>query len=259
MKTGRAGRPGARSLLLLAVVLALAACGGSSSKTTGPNAPTSFNFGSNDPRRATAFGDSITVGVLDLRVRGNLTTSSNYPAVLQGMLQGLDPAWRVVNRGVGGERTAGGFRRFSSVLAADHPGFVLIMEGTNDASEEDDPAFIAANLDAMVGQAQDNHTIPILGTIPPNFRNDPQARAIIDEANVLIRNIAQARGIVLAEIFNGMNDRTLFGIAPDRDPIHPNERGYGVMAGIWFGAMRQAIPPSAAPPPMAQKQRRARR
>ena len=39
-----------------------------------------------------------------------------------------------------------------------------------------------------------------------------------------------------------MNNRDLFGISPDRDPIHPNEQGYRVMADIWFQAMMQATP-----------------
>ena len=44
---------------------------------------------------------------------------------------------------------------------------------------------------------------------------------------------------------NGMNQRDLFGIAPDRDPLHPNEHGYAVMADIWYNAMLQAIPGGA--------------
>ena len=42
-----------------------------------------------------------------------------------------------------------------------------------------------------------------------------------------------------------MNNRSLFGVAPGRDPLHPNEQGYAVMADIWFQAMLQAIPGGA--------------
>jgi lysophospholipase L1-like esterase len=104
------------------------------------------------------------------------------------------------------------------------------MEGTNNASRCDDPAFIAGALRTIVERAKANKTVPLLGTIPPNFRNDPCAHDVIDSANGLIRGLASAEGIVLAEIFNGMNDRNLFGLAPDRDPLHPNEQGYPVMA-----------------------------
>ena len=53
-----------------------------------------------------------------------------------------------------------------------------------------------------------------------------------------------------------MNDRSLFGLRPDTDPLHPNEQGYSVMAGTWFSAMQRAIPaarsasaPATPPPP----------
>ena len=32
----------------------------------------------------------------------------------------------------------------------------------------------------MVQRAKANRTVPLLGTIPPNFRNDPGARDVID-------------------------------------------------------------------------------
>jgi lysophospholipase L1-like esterase len=124
------------------------------------------------------------------------------------------------------------------------------MEGTNDASDDISPGAIVNNLESMVLQAKGNHSIPILATIPPNFRNDLNARDIIDKANNLIRDLVKQQRIVLAEMFNGMNKRELWGQAPDRDPLHPNEQGYSVMAGIWFEAMKRAVPGgSLAPPP----------
>ena len=245
-----AWRAAAAGGLLGVVLLTVAACGGGSNSTgssASGSTPSSFDFGSNDARKAAAFGDSITLGVLEeKKVRSKLQTSNSYPSVLQSMLRGLDPAWRVVNRGVGGERTGAGVSRFPAVLTIDRPGFALIMEGTNDADAGGDAPAIVANLESMVLAAQGNRTIPIIGTIPPNFRNDPGARATVDQANAMIRAMAQRRGVVLAEIFNGMNDRSLFGQAPDRDPLHPNDRGYQVMAGIWFDAMQRAVPQGTA-------------
>ena len=66
--------------------------------------------------------------------------------------------------------------------------------------------------------------------------------AIIAEANASIHALAQGSGIVVAEVFDGMNQRDLFGISPDRDPIHPNEQGYRVLADIWLQALMQAVP-----------------
>jgi acyl-CoA thioesterase-1 len=234
-----------RDVCLALALLAAAGCGGgkSSSTSSSSQAASDFDFGNNDPRKATAFGDSITYGFLDQQRRGfRLTTSNNYPSILQGKLQSLDPAWRVINRGVGGEHSGEGAARLPSILRLDRPGFVLIMEGTNDAHQCMDSIALVNNLRSMVQAAVANKTIPIIGTIPPSFRNNPCADDIITEANINIHSLASASNIVVAEIFDGMNQRELFGISPDRDPIHPNEQGYRVMADIWYTAMLQAIP-----------------
>jgi lysophospholipase L1-like esterase len=227
------------------VFLAASGCGGGSSSSTSASS-TAVDFGQNNPMKVTAFGDSITQGVLELQRRGlGLSTSSNYPALLQGKLKAVDPAWVVVNRGVGGEETRGGAARLPGVLAADRPGFVLIMEGANDATDCLDAGSIASNLRTMVQTAKANKTVPIIGTVTPNFRNDPCARDVVSQVNVEVRNIASSEDIVLAEIFDGMNDRSLFGQSPSRDPLHPNEAGYAVMADIWYQAMQRAVPGSA--------------
>jgi acyl-CoA thioesterase-1 len=236
----------------LALLAADGCKGGSSSSTTASSA---IDFGSNNPLKVTAFGDSITQGVLELQRRDlGLSTSNNYPALLQGKLKALDPAWVVVNRGVGGEETSSGAARFPGVLSLDRPGFVLIMEGANDATDCLDAGFIAANLRSMVQTAKANKTVPIIGTLTPNFRNDPCARDVVSKVNVEVRNIASSEDIILAEIFEGMNDRSLFGQSPSRDPLHPNDRGYAVMADIWYQAMLKTIP--STPPTVALRRRR---
>lgn len=241
---------GARlALVSLLLLVGLGACGhggdstGPSTTSTNGVNPASFNFGSNNPRVASAFGDSITFGVLELKLRSlGLTTSNNYPANLQRLLQGLDPAWVVLNRGVPGETTAGGLSRIGSVLRGDRPGVLLLMEGTNDSSACDSSDSIVANLQSMVQQAKANRTLVIIGTIPPNFRTPYCAQDVIDNANTKIHGMAAAEGIPVAEIFDGMNNRSLFGVAPDRDPLHPNDQGYQVMANIWFAAMKANVP-----------------
>lgn len=248
-----------RSALVILAALAVAACGGGGGGTgpsgSGTRVPAGFDFGANDPRKATAFGDSITQGELGQRgLRPRIlfrVTSANYPNQLQEMLRGLDPAWRVVNRGVGGETTSVGVRRFGGVLAADHPGFVLVMEGTNDAERGEDASTIVGNLESMVSQAEGNHSVPIIGTLPPIFRNDPRGQGTVLAANEQIRALATARRITLAEVFDGMNDRSLFATPEEgvTDPLHPNERGYGVLAGIWFDALQRTVPPTPRPPP----------
>jgi lysophospholipase L1-like esterase len=232
-------------------LLAAVGCSSHNSSSSSTSASTSqtatnFDFGNNDPKKVVAFGDSITFGTLELKRRGfRLDTSNNYPNILQGQLKRLDPAWQVINRGRGGEHSYEGAARINTVLQSDRPGFILIMEGTNDAHQCQDSVVLINSLRSMVRAAKANKTIPIIGTIPPSFRNNPCADDIIDEANGNIRALAGAENIVLAEIFNGMNHRDLFGLGADRDPLHPNEQGYAVMANIWYQAILQAVPGGA--------------
>ena len=243
MRPAQASARRAAWLIVLALALGLVGCGHSSDSTGPTTTAASGDFGANNSRLVAAFGDSITQGVLEeRRIGASLETSNNYPTVLQGLLQRLDPAWRVVNRGRGGEVVQDGATRIDDVLHSDRPGFILIMEGTNNASRCDEAGFIVERLRQMVERAKRNKTIPVLGTIPPNFRNDSCAHDVIDAANQLIRGLAAAEGAELADIFAGMNNRALFGLTPDRDPLHPNEAGYRVMANIWLGALKQVIP-----------------
>jgi len=239
--------------LCFGVALLAAGCGGKSSSSTSASASSSttqaasFDFGSNDPRKVVAFGDSITFGVLELRRRGlGLNTSNNYPNLLQAKLKRLDSAWQVINEGKPGEHSFEGAARIGDVLRSDKPGYILIMEGANDAQQCDDTATLVNSLLSMVRSAKANKTIPIIGTITPSFRNNPCASDTIDDANAGIRGMAAAQNVVLAEIFNGMNQRELFGQSPDRDPLHPNDQGYAVMADIWYNALLQAIPGGVA-------------
>ena len=110
------------------------------------------DFGANFPGRIVAIGDSITEGFLGDGTCANPGCDANrpYPAALQILLQARRPGVTVLNRGRGGETTEGGAARLPSVLSADRPGFVLIMEGTNDATFRQDPDQIVENLRMMI-------------------------------------------------------------------------------------------------------------
>ena len=152
-----------------------------------------------------------------------LITSNNYPNILQGKLKGLDPAWSVVNRGVGGEVTSEGLGRIRSTLNIDKPGFVLIMEGTNDASRCGNSSVTANNLRGMVQIAKANKSIPIIGTIPPNFRTNTCPDAFLGDVNNQIHAFADAENVTVAEIHDGMNNRSPLRPLPGPGPA-PSER-----------------------------------
>ena len=191
-----------------------------------------------DPRVIVAFGDSITLGVL----ADAPLAERPYPAGVQIQLDSLRPGFTVLNHGVGGETTDFGLARLPGVLAAQRPAIVLIMEGTNDATFEFDPAFIVANLRQMVQLAKASAAIPILGAIPPNFRPfAPEARAILAAVNAQLPALALEEGIRFVDTFSALNDEGLFG----SDQLHPTQVGYDVLAAAWLPAVVAAIDAAA--------------
>jgi lysophospholipase L1-like esterase len=80
-----------------------------------------------------AFGDSITAGAISLVPFITLAPADTYPAKLEEALRARYPSQEIVvlNRGFGGEQTNRGATRLPTVLDADHPQVVLILEGVN--------------------------------------------------------------------------------------------------------------------------------
>jgi acyl-CoA thioesterase I len=196
-------------------------------------------FDGNDPDVVVAIGDSITLGVLGGPDCPNpdCVADRPYPAALQGLLQPRYPRLEIENAGRGGETTEQGLDRLPGVLASSHPGFVLIMEGTNDATFHFDPSVIVANLRAMVQVAKAHSTIPILGSIVPNFRDAPDAKAILSQVNAMLPGVAAVEDVLFVDTFGPMNNGGLFG----DDRLHPTQAGYDVLGSAWAPALTAAI------------------
>jgi lysophospholipase L1-like esterase len=195
------------------------------------------DFGANNPFVIVAFGDSVTAGVLGDPPRG--PAARPYPAGLQLSLNARRPGFTVLNRGRGGEGTDASVDRIPSVLAADRPGFVLIMEGTNDAIAGATAGSIVANLREMVRLAKASRTVPLLGAILPHM-SDPAAQAIVQSVNAQLPAVAAEEGARFVDTFAAMNDAGLFGA----DGFHPNQTGYDTLAAAWLPAVLDAIEPS---------------
>ncbi|HEV8673643.1 MAG TPA: SGNH/GDSL hydrolase family protein [Methylomirabilota bacterium] len=214
--------------LLCAVALG---CGGRSSQPTGPTQPVSF--GDNDPARVTAIGDSITAG--------NEEAGTPYPSRLEAMLRGRNPHARVNNRGVGGQRTTEGLASVNQALAVDRPGFLLIMEGTNDVRTGLSVDAAANNLREMVRRAKGNQTVPVLATVPRQVGPSSNFEDGVVALNTLIRRIAADERIALADVFSALPDASFF----IGDGLHPNDKGNQTIAEVFDQALTRAGYPAA--------------
>ncbi|HET9293665.1 MAG TPA: arylesterase [Gemmatimonadales bacterium] len=153
-----------------------------------------------------------------------------YPAVLQHMIDSAGYDYRVLNRGVSGETSAGAAKRAAWLLQ--QPVAVLVLEtGGNDGLRGLDPGELRANIQAVIDLARSRNPAPeilLLGMeAPPNLGASYTSR--FREA---YRAVAAANSIPLVPF-------VLEGVAGvdslnQADGIHPTPEGHRRMAGnIW--------------------------
>ncbi len=161
------------------------------------------------------FGDSLTFGT-------GASAGMDYPSQLAGMT-GLE----IVNKGVPGDTTADALMRLERDVLSQSPRIVLITLGGNDLKNHmpADKAF--ENLKVIIEAVQERGALVVVGGIDiPLFGKGFAGRyeQVCAETGALcIPNIYE-------DIF-GSHDLM-------SDPIHPNDRGYQIMAERFYETIR---------------------
>lgn len=164
-----------------------------------------------------AFGDSLTYG-------SGAGETESYPAQLERLI-----GRRVVGAGVPGEVTAQALARLPAMLDEHSPRLVLLCIGGNDFLRRLGNRQAEDNVRAMVKLARGRGiAVLLIGTPEPGFSVTPPA---------FYAAIAQEFGLpyeadVVGEV---LRDARL-----KADPIHPNARGYRVIAERIAGTLKQS-------------------
>jgi lysophospholipase L1-like esterase len=154
-----------------------------------------------------AFGDSLTYGT-------GAGESESYPAQLEQLI-----GRRVVRSGVPGEVTAQALARLPEMLDEHSPKLLLLCIGGNDFLRRLGNPQAEANVRAMVKLARSRGVeVVLIGTPEPGFSVAPPPfyAAIAKEFRLPYED---------AVIGNVLKDNAL-----KSDPIHPNARGYRIIA-----------------------------
>ena len=201
--------------------------------------PVTLPIGANKPNTYMAFGDSITVG-------DGSRDGTGYRQLLENQLRATLGGARVVNQGVEATHTDAGAARIGLSLARNRPAYTLILYGTNDWNETECKASFACstvdNLRIMLRSVKGASSLPVLATIIPGnpaYPQVPQQRNDwVHATDVEIRALARDEGALLVDLeaaFLAQGDLTqLFA-----DHIHPNDRGYQIMAEEFFKAITE--------------------
>ena len=195
-----------RLALFWVVAVALAGCGDSAKLASlAPDAA------------VLAFGDSLTYGT-------GAAESESYPAQLERLI-----GRRVVRAGVPGEVSAQALARLPETLEEYQPKLLVLCIGGNDFLRNFGQDQVAANVRAMIRLAKDRGAdVVLVGTpekglllTPPKFYAE-----IAREFRI------PYEGKVVGEI---LRDAAL-----KSDPIHPNARGYRLIAERIAKLMQQS-------------------
>jgi lysophospholipase L1-like esterase len=179
----------------------------------------SHDFGDNDPNVVVALGDSITAGY-----PGGLVP---YPAILSSMI-----AKNVVNAGVGGHTSGEAAARAAGLLNRYHPGYLIILIGSNDAILGIDPRTTSSRIRNIIGLARSRQTVPILSTLPPMYGPHSVFAGQAEAINAAICALAAEEGVQLVNAAAYLDSETYF----QSDGLHPNQEGHQRLATAFANA-----------------------
>jgi len=183
---------------------------------------------------------------------GDSMTEAGYPKFLRSILKGEGIRTKVINQGRSGFNSKEYLiflRKNKTVLADNHPDFVLLQLGTNDVRTDHDrtPADeFYANMKEIIRLFRDFKTRTgknsriLLATIPPVPGDTPvpftpdSAERVKREINPLILKLATEEKISLVDNFS------VFLHSPHLLPeVHPSDQGYEALAQNWFAALKK--------------------
>lgn len=173
-------------------------------------------------------------------------------SITEGWLQ-LDPDFfkdkPYINRGISGQTTPQMLVRFRQDVVNLKPKVVVILAGTNDIAGNTGPStleMIADNIASMAEIAKANNIKVILCSVLPAYDYpwkpglNPSKKII--ELNKWIKDYSIKNEIVYADYFSAMVDENN-GLRKEysEDGVHPNLRGYKVMAPIIENVIQRVI------------------
>jgi lysophospholipase L1-like esterase len=169
---------------------------------------------------------------------------------------GFFPGKPYVDRGISGQTTPQMLLRFRPDVIDLHPAVVVILAGTNDIAGNTGPMTneeIQGNLASMSELAHAHNIRVVLGSVTPvsgyhvaspaavpQTTSRPMAR--IRALNEWLKTYAAAHGDVYLDYFSGMTDGSgLLREELSEDDLHPNAKGYAVMAPLAEAAIARAL------------------
>lgn len=170
---------------------------------------------------------------------------------------GFFPGKPYIDRGIGGQTTPQMLIRFRPDVIALQPKVVVILAGTNDIAGNTGPMALAAiedNLTSMFDLAHANGIRVVIASLLPisDYEKNKDGQAIIQSKqrppeqivslNAWMQKYAAAHGGIYLDYYSAMADEKGFLKEElSEDGLHPNQKGYDVMAPLAEQAVAMAL------------------
>jgi lysophospholipase L1-like esterase len=193
-----------------------------------------------------ALGDSTTAGTPGFKspIEAPPDGTGNVESQYAYWLLKTHPDWRVLNRGINGERSDQIRARFARDAAQPKPAVVVIIAGVNDVYQGRSAETVERELEAMYDAARAAKIAVVAGTIIPYNTASADANARMHAINEWIRAYAASHpdAVVLCDTraavaAPGQPDR----LVSSPDGLHPSPDGYKLMANALEPAIRAAL------------------
>lgn len=181
-----------------------------------------------EQRTILILGDSLSAGY-------GLAQGTGWASLLEKKLQQLpqkNPGridYSVQNASISGETTQGGRNRLAALLQQYQPHILILALGANDGLRGFPLSNTRQNLNAMIQQAQHNHTKVLLvgAQLPPNY-----GKSYVNEFSHMYLQLAKQQKIALApSILAGLSDTAKYF---QEDRLHPNQLAQEkILATLW--------------------------
>jgi lysophospholipase L1-like esterase len=154
-----------------------------------------------------------------------------------------------INRGISGQTTPQMLIRFRQDVIHLKPKVVHILAGINDVAGNTGPStleMIEDNISSMCEIARANDIEVILCSVLPaaEFPWNPNVQPAdkVIALNEWLRDYADSNKLIYLDYYSAMVDQNK-GLPKDfsEDGVHPNEKGYQIMAPLADKAIRQAL------------------
>ena len=173
-----------------------------------------------------------------------------------------------VNRGISGQVTGEMLGRMKADVIDIQPRAMLILAGTNDIARGVAVRTIENNLSMIGDLCKANHIIPLFASITPvsdyHKRENPRYEmtatrppSAINEVNTWLREYCRSRNYVYVDYWSALKDAN--GMMPADladDGLHPNAKGYRIMAPIAVKALDEALSERSPEQQQPQKKRK---